>query len=72
MLKREDWQQDEIRLNVSDVELIKKECYLIKNTSPELRRNVPQVSAYNQANRAVRGVWPEYQNFRSLKSARDG
>jgi putative ABC transport system permease protein len=28
---------------------------------------VPQVSAYNQANRAVRGVWPEYQNFRSLK-----
>jgi putative ABC transport system permease protein len=57
----------EIRLNVSDVELIKKECYLVKNASPELRRNVPQVSAYNQANRAVRGVWPEYQNFRSLK-----
>src|SRR5437868_7167756 len=57
----------EIRLNVSDVELIKKECYLVKNVSPELRRNVPQVSTYNQANRAVRGVWPEYQNFRSLR-----
>jgi putative ABC transport system permease protein len=57
----------EIRLNVSDVELIKKECYLVKNASPELRRAVPQVSAYNQANRPVRGVWPEYQNFRSLK-----
>src|SRR5438874_784112 len=57
----------EIRLNVSDVELIKKECYLVKNTSPELRRAVPQVSAFNAANRAVRGVWPEYQNFRSLR-----
>ncbi|MFL6299024.1 MAG: ABC transporter permease [Terriglobales bacterium] len=57
----------EVRLNVSDVELIKKECYLVKNASPELRRSVPQVSAYNQANRPVRGVWPEYQNFRSLK-----
>src|SRR3954463_617366 len=57
----------EIRLNVSDVELIKKECYLVKHTSPELRRSMPQVSAYNQANRAVRGVWPEYQEFRSLK-----
>jgi putative ABC transport system permease protein len=37
--------------------------------SPELRRNVPQVSAFNAANRAVRGVWPEYQTFRSLKVA---
>src|SRR6266481_6539882 len=30
----------EVRLNVSDVELIKKECYLVKNASPELRRAV--------------------------------
>ena len=37
----------EIRLNVSDVELIKKECYLIRNASPELRRAVPQDQAHN-------------------------
>src|SRR5436305_959359 len=56
-----------IRLSVDDAIAIKKECYLIKTVSPELRRNVQEVSAFNAANRAVRGVWPEYQRFRSLK-----
>src|SRR5690242_89108 len=56
-----------IRLNVQDVRAIKKECYLVKTVSPEIMRPVPEVSAYNAANRPVRGVWPEYQNFRSLK-----
>jgi putative ABC transport system permease protein len=57
----------EIRLSIDDVRRIKEECYLIKSVSPELRRNVPEVSHYNSANRAVRGVWPEFQRFRSLK-----
>ncbi|HSL70887.1 MAG TPA: ABC transporter permease, partial [Longimicrobiales bacterium] len=57
----------EVRLNIEDVRRIKEECYLIKTVSPELRRPVPQVSAHNSANRPVRGVWPEYQRFRSLK-----
>src|SRR5258708_16660627 len=56
-----------IRLSVDDAIAIKNECYMIKTVSPELRRNVSQVSVFNAANRAVRGVWPEYQNFRSLK-----
>lgn len=56
-----------IRLNVRDAELIKKEATLIKTVSPELRRSVSQVSRYNQASRPVRGVWPDYQHFRSLK-----
>ena len=56
-----------IRLNIRDVELIQKEAYLIKTVSPELRRGVSQVSRYNAASRPVRGVWPEYQRFRSLK-----
>ena len=34
--------------------------------SPELRRTVSEVSQWNSASRAVRGVWPEYQRFRSL------
>ena len=57
----------EIRLNVDDAKLIRDECYLVKNVSPELRRTIPEVSQYNLANRGVVGMWPSYQDFRSLK-----
>src|SRR5438477_11777974 len=57
----------EIPLNVSDAELIKQQCYMVKAVSPELRREVPEVSQFNQANRSIVGLWPEYQDFRSLR-----
>ena len=57
----------EIRLNVDDADLIRDECYLIKNVSPELRRTIPEVSQFNLANRGIVGMWPSYQDFRSLK-----
>ncbi len=57
----------EITLLIDDARLIRDECYLIKNVSPELRRQVPEVSAFNSANRGVVGMWPSYQDFRSLK-----
>src|SRR5262252_2699346 len=57
----------EIRLNVDDAKLIRDECYLVKNVSPELRRTIPEVSQFNLANRGVVGMWPSYQEFRSLK-----
>jgi putative ABC transport system permease protein len=57
----------EIHLNVGDAELIRDECYMVKNVSPELRRTIPEVSQYNLANRGVVGMWPSYQEFRSLK-----
>lgn len=56
----------EITLVIDDARLIRDECYLIKNVSPELRRQVPEVSAFNSANRGVVGMWPSYQDFRSL------
>ena len=56
----------EIRLNVDDAELIRDECYLVKNVSPELQRAIPEVSQYNSASRGVVGMWPSYQDFRSL------
>jgi putative ABC transport system permease protein len=56
----------EITLTVDDARLIRDECYLIKNVSPELRRAVPEVSQFNSANRAVVGMWPAFQLFRSL------
>jgi len=56
----------EIHLNVDDADLIRDECYLVKNVSPELRRYIPQVSQFNSASRGVVGMWPAYQGFRSL------
>jgi putative ABC transport system permease protein len=56
----------EISLTIDDARLIRDECYLIKNVSPELRRTVPEVSSFNSANRGVVGIWPSYQDFRSL------
>ena len=56
----------EIHLNVDDAILIRDQCYLIENVSPELRREIPEVSQFNSANRGVVGMWPSYQNFRSL------
>ena len=57
----------EITLVIDDARLIRNECYLVKNVSPEMRRQVPEVSAFNSASRGVVGIWPSYQDFRSLK-----
>jgi putative ABC transport system permease protein len=57
----------EIDLTIDDAKAIRDEAYLIKTVSPEHIRPVPEVSEFNAANRPVRGVWPSYQTFRSLK-----
>ncbi|HZE26260.1 MAG TPA: ABC transporter permease [Terriglobales bacterium] len=56
----------EVTLTIDDARLIRNECYQVKNVSPELRRTVPEVSPFNSANRGVVGIWPSYQDFRSL------
>ena len=56
----------EINLTIDDARLIRDECYLVKNVSPELRRTIPEVSQFNSASRGVVGIWPSYQDFRSL------
>ena len=55
-----------IAMTIDDAIAIQQGAPLVKNVSPELRRTVSEVSRWNAASRAVRGVWPEYQNFRSL------
>jgi putative ABC transport system permease protein len=55
-----------IALTVDDAIAIQQDAPLVKNISPELLRTVSEVSRWNAADRAVRGVWPEYQQFRSL------
>jgi putative ABC transport system permease protein len=57
----------DIHLTVDDAIAIQQRASLVKTVSPELRRSVSEVSQWNAANRPVRGVWPEYQRFRSLK-----
>ena len=57
----------EITLTVDDARIIRDECYLVKNVSPELRRAIPEVSQFNSANREVVGIWPAFQSFRSLR-----
>jgi putative ABC transport system permease protein len=56
----------DIPLTLGDAIAIQQGAPLVKYVSPELRRTVNEVSRWNAADRAVRGVWPEYQNFRSL------
>jgi putative ABC transport system permease protein len=55
-----------ITLTIDDARLIRNECYLVRAVSPELQRSVPEVSPYNSAARQISGVWPAYQDFRSL------
>jgi len=57
----------EITLTVDDARVIRDQCYMVKNVSPELRRAVPEVSQFNSANREIVGMWPAFQNFRSLR-----
>jgi putative ABC transport system permease protein len=57
----------DVSLTVDDAIAIQQGAPLVKNVSPELRRTVSEVSRWNAASRAVRGVWPDYQNFRSLQ-----
>ena len=56
----------EIPLTIDDARLIKQECYRVKQVSPELTRSLPQTSQFNSANLQVTGIWPEYQDFRSI------
>jgi putative ABC transport system permease protein len=57
----------DVRINIDDAIAIQQQATLIKNVSPEIRKTVSEVSQWNAASRAVRGVWPDYQRFRSLK-----
>jgi putative ABC transport system permease protein len=56
----------DIRLTVDDAIAIQQQAPLVKTVSPEIRRTVSEVSQWNASSRPVRGVWPDYQRFRSL------
>jgi len=57
----------DVALTVDDAIAIQQGAPLVKTVSPEIRATENEVSQWNASSRAVRGVWPQYQNFRSLK-----
>jgi putative ABC transport system permease protein len=59
----------DVALTLDDAIAIRDGAPLVKHVSPELRRTVNEVSRWNAASRAVRGIWPVYQDFRSLHIA---
>jgi putative ABC transport system permease protein len=59
----------DVTLTINDARLLKSEAYLAKRISPEIRGTAPEVSAFNSANREIVGIWPEYQDIRSVEVA---
>ncbi len=55
-----------VTLKIADAVAIQHLAPLVKYVSPELLKTVSEVSQWNASSRAVRGVWPDYQAFRSL------
>src|SRR5262249_2844809 len=55
-----------IRLTIEGAKGIHDQNYQERNVNPEFRRSVPEVSPFNSASREIVGLWPSYQDFRSL------
>ena len=53
-----------VTLKIDDAVAIQRFAPLVRYVSPELLKTVSEVSQWNAASRAVRGVWPDYQAFR--------
>ena len=55
-----------IRLNYSDVENIRRECYLVKQVAAELEDNVHATSPYNSGSFDVSGVEAHFPQLRTI------
>jgi putative ABC transport system permease protein len=55
-----------IRLNYSDVENMRRECYAVSLVTPELQGNVRATSSYNSGSFDVSGVEPEFNQLRTV------
>jgi putative ABC transport system permease protein len=57
-----------IRLNIADVYELENKSRLIQFLSPELMRGGVSIkSAYNAASLQISGIWPEFQNIRTIE-----
>ena len=55
-----------VRLNYSDVENMRRECYAVSLVTPELQGNVRATSSYNSGSFDVSGVEPEFNQLRTI------
>jgi putative ABC transport system permease protein len=55
-----------IQLTDADVEAIRRECFLIRQVTPELNRYLKVASRHNAGQFSVHGVAPVYQEIRSM------
>ena len=58
-----------VRLNYSDVENMRRECYAVSLVTPELQGNVRATSPYNSGSFDVSGVEPEFNQLRTIPVA---
>ncbi len=59
----------EVRLQYSDVQAIRDECYKVARVTPELARSLKITSPYNSGLFSTHGVEPVYQQIRSMDLA---
>src|SRR5215216_5314684 len=57
-----------VRLNIGDVHELRNKSRLIQQLSPELMRGGVSIkSPYNAASLQISGIWPEFQNIRTIE-----
>ena len=59
-----------IRLNINDVSALKEQSRLLEHITPELMRGVKAKSAFNASSVGMSGVWPIYQQIRTIEVER--
>jgi putative ABC transport system permease protein len=57
-----------IRLNIDDVHALKEKSKLLEHVTPELMRSgISAKSAFNAGSSQISGIWPVYQNIRTIE-----
>jgi putative ABC transport system permease protein len=56
----------DVRFSYDDVLAIQRECYLVRDVTPELQRDLPMRSQFNSGSFSTHGVAPVYQQIRSM------
>lgn len=59
----------DVRFSYDDVLAIQRECYLVRDVTPELARDLPMRSQFNAGSFSTHGVAPVYQRIRSMNLA---
>jgi putative ABC transport system permease protein len=59
-----------IQFNIDDIRAIQRDCYLVRDVTPELARDETLHSSFNAGQFSVHGIAPVYQKIRTMNLAR--